>query len=178
METGLLLLRVALGTLIAAHGAQKLFGWFGGPGLSGTAGWLESMGFKPGRVHATMTGLAEFGGGALLALGLLTPLGAAAAAGVMIVAIVTVHWSNGFFNTPGGYEFNLLVAVSAIVLAFTGPGRISFDNALGLELAGTEWGIAALALSALSAVMVLASRKHQLIVAEEEKELETPRQAA
>jgi putative oxidoreductase len=176
METGLLLLRVALGSVIAAHGAQKLFGWFGGPGLAGTGGWLESMGFKPARLHASVTGLAEFGGGALLILGLLTPLGAAAVAGVMIVAIATVHWSNGFFSTAGGYEFNLLIASSAIALAFTGPGRISLDNALGLNLGGTDWGIAALAAAALSAAMVLASRKQQQSL-EQEVEVDT-RQAA
>jgi putative oxidoreductase len=106
MEAGLLLIRVVLGGIMAAHGSQKLFGWFGGPGLAGTEGWLESMGFKPARLHAVVVGLAEFGGGALLALGLLTPLGAAAIAGVMFVAIATVHWSNGFFNGSGGYEFN------------------------------------------------------------------------
>ena len=91
MEAGFLLVRVVLGAIMAAHGAQKLFGWFGGPGLAGTGGWLGSMGFKPARLLAVVVGLAEFGGGALLALGLLTPLGAAAVAGVMFVAIPTVH---------------------------------------------------------------------------------------
>src|SRR4051812_15156940 len=128
MEAGLLLIRVVLGGIVAAHGAQKLFGWFGGPGLGGTQGWLESMGFKPARLHALAVGLSEFGGGALLALGLLTPLGAAAVAGVMFVAIATVHWSNGFFNTSGGYEFNLLIAATAIALAFTGSGEVSLDH--------------------------------------------------
>src|SRR5687767_13226447 len=108
MDSGLLLVRVVLGAIMAAHGAQKLFGWFGGFGIAGTAGWLESMGFKQARLHATVNGLAEFGGGILLALGFLTPLGAAAVAGVMFVAIATVHWSNGFCNSSGGYEFNLL----------------------------------------------------------------------
>src|SRR5688572_28731180 len=108
MDGGLLIIRVVLGAIMAAHGAEKLFGWFGGFGKSGTVAWLESMGFKPARLHATATGLAEFGGGILLALGFLTPLGAAAVAGVMFVAIATVHWSKGFFNSSGGYEFNLL----------------------------------------------------------------------
>jgi putative oxidoreductase len=152
---------------MAAHGAQKLWGWFGGHGITGTSGWLGSMGFRPARAQAVLTGLAEFGGGALIALGLLTPLGAAAVAGVMIVAIVTVHWSNGFFAGSGGYEFNLLIAAGAIALAFTGPGTVSLDNAFGLTLSGAEWGIAALATSVLSAGMILASRKQQQSLAEE-----------
>src|SRR5687767_7735206 len=128
MDGGLLVIRVVLGGIMAAHGAQKLFGWFGGFGISGTAGWLESMGFKPARLHATVNGLAEFGGGILLMLGFLTPLGAAAVAGVMLVAIALVHWSKGFFNSSGGYEFNLLIVATSIALAMTGPGTISLDN--------------------------------------------------
>ena len=131
MDAGLLLLRVALGSIMVAHGAQKLFGWFGGHGLSGTGSGLESMGLRPGRVYAVVNGFAEFGGGALLVVGLLTPLGAAAVAGVMFVAIATVHWRNGFFNTRGGYEFNLLIVAAAIGLAFTGPGEISIDQLHG-----------------------------------------------
>lgn len=159
MEGGLLLIRVVLGSIMVAHGAQKLFGWFGGHGLAGTGGWLESMGFKPARVHASVVGLAEFGGGSLLVLGLLTPLGAAAVAGVMFVAIATVHWPNGFFNTPGGYEFNLLITATAIALAFTGPGEISIDHLVGWSLAGPGWGLGALGISAVTAGSVLALRK-------------------
>jgi putative oxidoreductase len=159
MEAGLLLIRVVLGAIMAAHGAQKLFGWFGGPGLAGTGGWLESMGLRPARLYAAVVGLAEFGGGALLALGLLTPLGAAAVAGVMLVAIAIVHWSNGFFNTSGGYEFNLLIAAVAIALAITGPGEISIDYLGGWTLAGPAWGLAALGISAAAAASVLAMRK-------------------
>jgi putative oxidoreductase len=159
MEAGLLLIRVVLGAIMVAHGAQKLFGWFGGPGLAGTGGWLESMGFKPARVHASVVGLAEFGGGALLVLGLLTPLGAAAVAGVMFVAIATVHWTNGFFNARGGYEFNLLIAATAIALAITGPGEISIDHLAGWTLAGPAWGLGAFGISAAAAGSVLALRK-------------------
>jgi putative oxidoreductase len=161
METGLLLLRVVLGGILAVHGAQKLFGWFGGHGISGTAGWLEAMRMRPARAHAVMSGLAEFGGGALLALGLLTPLGASAIAGVMIVAIATVHWKNGFFNSNGGYEFNLLIIAAALALAITGPGTISIDHLAGWNLAGPEWGLAALAVSAVAAASVLAMRRPQ-----------------
>ena len=168
MEAGLLLIRVVLGAIMAAHGAQKLFGWFGGQGMAATHGWLESMGFRPARLHAAVVGLAEFGGGALLALGLLTPLGAAAVAGVMFVAIATVHWSNGFFNTSGGYEFNLLIAAAAIALAITGPGEISIDHIAGWSLAGPGWGLAALGVSAAAAGSVLAMRKPQPEHAQEE----------
>jgi putative oxidoreductase len=159
MDAGLLLIRVVLGGIMAAHGAQKLFGWFGGPGLAGTRGWLDTMGFKPARLHAAVVGLAEFGGGALLVLGLLTPLGAAAVAGVMFVAIATVHWRNGFFNSSGGYELNLLIVAVAIGLAMTGPGTISIDHLAGWNLAGLEWGIAALGVSAVAAASALAMRK-------------------
>jgi putative oxidoreductase len=158
VDAGLLLMRIALGTIMAAHGAQKLFGWFGGHGLAGTSGWLESMGFKPARLHAAVNGLAEFGGGILLALGLLTPLGAAAVGGVMFVAIATVHWRQGFFNPNGGYEFNLLIAASAIALAITGPGDISIDHLLGWRLAGPAWGLGVLGVAAAAAGSILALR--------------------
>ncbi len=174
MEAGLLIIRVVLGGIIAAHGAQKLFGWFGGYGLAGTGGWLESMGLRPGRAYAAVNGLAEFGGGALLALGLLTPLGAAAVAGVMLVAIATVHWKNGFFNSNGGYEFNLLIIATAIALAFTGPGTISIDDLAGWTLAGPEWGLAALGVSVVAAGSVLAMRKPR----PEQAQDETPREEA
>src|SRR2546421_8063795 len=104
MDVGLLVLRLVVGLTIAAHGSQKLFGWFGGGGLDGTAPFLEQLGFRPGKVHAAVTGIAEMGGGAGLALGLLTPLAAAAVIGAMIAAAVSVHWSKGFFLTNGGYE--------------------------------------------------------------------------
>ena len=159
MDAGLLILRSIAGLVIAAHGAQKLFGWFGGPGLRGTAGWLDSMGFKPGGLHATVTGTAELGGGILLTLGFLTPLGAAAVIGVMAVAIVTVHASNGFFNTNGGFEFNLTLMAAAIALAFTGPGGWSLDHAFDLDLFGERWGMAALALAVVSAVLTLGARR-------------------
>ena len=159
MDTGLLLLRLVLGSIMAAHGAQKLWGWFKGPGLAGTSGWLESMGFRPARLHATVTGVSELGGGLLLVLGLVTPLGAAAVAGVMIVAIATVHLSKGFFNSDGGYEFNLLIAAAAISLAIVGPGSYSIDNALDLSLTGLEWGLVAFGAAVVAGAGVLAMRK-------------------
>jgi putative oxidoreductase len=168
MEAGLLLIRVMLGGIMAAHGAQKLFGWLGGHGLAGTRGWLDTMGFKPARLHAAAVGLAEFGGGALLVLGLLTPLGAAMVAGVMFVAVATVHWKNGFFNSSGGYEFNLLIVAAALGLAFTGPGEISIDHLAGWSLAGPAWGLAALGIAVVAAGSVLALRKRPPAQAREE----------
>ena len=172
MEAGLLLIRVVLGGIMAAHGAQKLFGRFGGHGLAGTRGWLDTMGFKPARLHAAVVGLAEFGGGALFIVGLLTPLGEAAVAGVMFVAIGAVHWRNGFFNSSGGYEFNLLIVAAAIGLAFTGPGEISIDHLAGWTLAGPTWGLAALGISAAAAGSVLALRTPQPKAEQEEKSRE------
>jgi putative oxidoreductase len=168
MELGLLLIRLVIGGTLAAHGAQKLFGWFGGYGIAGTGGWLESMGFRPGKLHATVSGLSEFGGGLLLAAGLLTPLGAAAIAGVMLVAVATVHVGNGFFNGANGYEFNLVLAVGALALAFTGAGDLSLDGAFGWNLDGPEYGIAALAAALLVGAGVLVTRTAPAVPAVEE----------
>jgi len=159
MDVGILLIRVTVGLTLAAHGAQKLFGWFGGYGLTGTAGWLESVGFRPGRVHALMAGLVEVGGGLLLALGAATPIGAALVASVMIVAAVTAHLKNGFFLSSGGYEYNLVLGVAAIAIAFTGAGAWSIDALAGFQTGGGTWGLAALAIALVGATFQLASRR-------------------
>jgi putative oxidoreductase len=161
MEAGLLLVRLAVGLTVAAHGAQKLFGVFGGHGLGGTAQFLDSLRFRPGRAHAWLLALAEFGGGLLLALGWLTPLGAAAVLGVMVAAIVAVHASKGFFVAQGGVEHPLVIGAAAAGLAFTGPGRVSVDAALGWALQGTDWGLAAVAAGVLAAVAVLGLRSRE-----------------
>jgi len=158
MAFGLLILRLVLGLTMAAHGAQKAFGLFGGYGLEGTGGWLESLGFRPGAVHARVVAASELVGGLLLAVGLLTPFGAAAIIGVMLVAIATVHLKSGFFNTEGGYEFNLLLATAAATLAFTGPGRFSIDSALGFDMGSIAMGFTAIALGVLGAIVTLAIR--------------------
>ena len=158
MDLGMLLLRLVVGGLMVGHGTQKLFGWFGGPGVRGAAGWLESMGFRPATPLAVMTGAAEAGGGLLLILGLLTPLGAAAVAGVLFTAIVSVHWSKGLWNSNGGSEFPLALATSALVTAFVGPGQFSLDSALRLDASGTGWGLAALGLALGAAAATLFSR--------------------
>ena len=144
MDIGLLLLRLVVGITLAAHGTQKLFGWFGGPGLSATGQFFTVLGFPPGRRHALMAALGETVSGVLLAAGLATPLAAAVLVSVMLVAIVTVHISKGFFAQNGGYEYPLLLAAAGLAVAFTGPGSLSLDALLGYLLSGAFWGVTAL----------------------------------
>jgi putative oxidoreductase len=143
MNFGLLLLRAVVGLVMAAHGAQKLFGWFGGYGIAGTAGFFEQLGFRPGRPFATAAAVAEFGGGLLIALGFLGPIGPAIVLSTMIVAAVSVHWGKGLFAQNGGYELALVYAMVAVMLALTGPGAYSIDAATGLASRWTPaiaWG--------------------------------------
>jgi putative oxidoreductase len=157
MSYGILLLRVVLGSIMAAHGAQKLFGWFGGGGPRATAGGFAQLGYRQPLLLAVAAGLAELGGGLLIAAGLLTPLAAVAIAVVMLNAIGTVHWRNGFFNSAGGYEFNLLVLAAAVAITATGAARFSLDNVVGLadNISGLWWGVGVLALSALVSAVTL-----------------------
>jgi putative oxidoreductase len=141
MDIGLLVLRLVVGLTMAAHGGQKLFGWFGGYGLAGTGGFLESLGFRPGRVHAALAGGAELVGGLLLALGLLTPVGAALVFAVMVVAIASVHLAKGFFVSDGGFEYNLVIMAATAALAFTGAGAYSLDAVEGLGVSGWLPGV-------------------------------------
>lgn len=160
MEIGILIIRILFGAAITAHGAQKLFGVFGGYGLSGTGGFFESIGFRPGKPSAAMAGLNEFGGGVLLALGLFTPIGAAAILATMTVAIFSVHWKNGFFVTNNGIELPFLNATVAVGIALTGAGKYSIDSFLGNNwLALPYLAPALLALALLGAIIVLATRK-------------------
>jgi len=159
MDIGLLLLRLVIGLTLAAHGAQKLFGWFGGGGLEPAGQALATLGFQPGRRHALMAGLVEAGGGLALALGFLTPIGAALAFSVMLIATVSVHIKHGFFNTSGGYEYNLVLGVAGLTVAFTGPGELSLDAALGLSVNGGLWGVAAFVVGLAGGVLQLAQRQ-------------------
>jgi putative oxidoreductase len=133
MDQALLLLRLVFGLIMAAHGAQKLLGWFGGDGLAGTGGFFEGLGFHPGKLFALAAGLSELGGGLLIALGLLGPIGPALVLAVMIVAAATVHLRNGFFASTNGIELTLLYATAAVAIALGGPGRFSIDALLGLH---------------------------------------------
>jgi putative oxidoreductase len=148
MDTGLLIARLILGFGLAAHGAQKLFGWFGGYGLKGTGGFFEGLGFRPGALFAAAAGLGEFGGGLLLAAGLFGPGGPALIIVVMLVAMVTVHWRNGFFSSKNGIELALMNTAGALAIAFAGPGAFSLDRVLGisqLSQPSTTWVVIAAA---------------------------------
>jgi putative oxidoreductase len=159
MSIGLLTLRLVVGLSLAAHGAQKLFGWFGGYGLTGTGQFLEQLGFRPGRLQAAQAGIAEVVGGLFLAGGFLTPAAAAAAVAVMLVATVSVHIKHGFFAHNGGYEYTLVLGGAALALAFTGPGALSLDRALGISWSGDAWGLAALAAGLTGGAVPLLTRK-------------------
>lgn len=143
-DVGLLGVRLLVGGLFAGHGAQKLFGAFGGPGLEPTAQMMHSVGFRPGRAAAPAAGAAELGGGALLAAGLLTPAGAAATSASMVGAIAGVHAPKGLWNHEGGYEYNLVLIGVGALLSAAGPGALSLDRALGTERRGLRWAAAQL----------------------------------
>jgi putative oxidoreductase len=154
MDTGLVLLRLVIGPLMAAHGAQKLLGWFGGYGLTGTGGFFEQLGFRPGRFFAAAAALTEIASGLLVTFGLLGPVGPALMLSVMIVAALSVHWPQGVFAQNNGIEVPLLYAVAAITLGLTGFGAYSLDAAFGLSDRWTPaltWG--ALAIGALGGVV-------------------------
>jgi putative oxidoreductase len=160
MDAGILIARVVFGLLMAAHGAQKAFGWFGGYGLAGTAGFFEALGFRPGRFFAATAAGTEIAAGLLVALGLFGPVGPALILSVMIVAAVTVHWAGGVFAQNNGIELPLLYTAASIALALTGPGALSLDAAFGLTgLSTPAVATAALALGALGGVANLAIRK-------------------
>lgn len=137
MTTALLIGRLLLGGTLFAHGAQKLFGWFGGYGIKGTGGFMESLGFRPGAFFAAAAGLGEVGGGILTALGLGGPIGPALIIMVMLVAILSVHAPNGFWSTKNGYELNTMNIAAALILAFVGFGAFSLDSALAIS---NVWG--------------------------------------
>jgi putative oxidoreductase len=157
VELALFVLRLVVGLMFAAHGAQKLFGVFGGGGIEGTAGMFDKLGLRPGKLHAWTGGIAEFAGGLLIALGLLTPYASAALIGVMTAAVLTVHLRNGFFNTAGGFEYNLVLVATLFALTGVGAGEWSLDNALDLGLAGTGWALAALGAGLLGGLGAVAS---------------------
>lgn len=137
LDLGMFLIRLALGPMLVLHGLNKLFG---PGGLRGTTNWFESLGLRPAAVHARVAAATEIGAGVLVTLGLLTGLGAAAFVGLMAVATLTDHRGKGYFVFKGGWEYTVLVAVVAVGLAASGPGRWSLDHASGLDVAGVAWG--------------------------------------
>lgn len=161
IAVGLLILRLADGLIIAAHGAQKLFGWFEGPGLAKMSKGLAAQGFRPAAFWTLLAVLGEFGGGLLLALGLLTPVGAAGIVGAMVMASLKTHWKNGFWNSKRGFEFPLSLLAMAVAIGVMGPGPYSLDGALGLSYPVSPvliFGVFALAAVLVDVVGLLISR--------------------
>ena len=160
MDLGLLLLRLVIGGLLVGHGAQKLFGAFGGHGLEGTGGFFASIGFRPGKPMAFVAGLTELGAGVLLILGLLTPLASAGVIGTLLVA-GSVHAGKGLWAVNGGYELPLVYALLGAVLALTGPGAYSLDALSGLQ-PSLVWGAGAIVLGLVAGGVVVARAKSVL----------------
>jgi putative oxidoreductase len=133
-ETAPMIVRVAQGSLMAGHGAQKLFGSFGGPGLEGTSGFMEMLGMRPGRPWAYLAGLSEFGGGVLTALGFLNPLGPLGIIGAMSMATRKAHWDKPIWVTEGGAELPVLNIAVSMALMIREPDRYSLDRLLGIRL--------------------------------------------
>jgi putative oxidoreductase len=156
---GLLLLRIVIGLLVAGHGAQKLFGWFGGQGFGNTVAWLKSQRFKPAWLWALFATLGEFGGGLLLALGLLTPLAAIVIFAAMLMAIIKVHWAKGFWNAKGGYEFPLVLLFAALALGLTGPGSYAIDTLIGFVLPVQLFALGLLIVLVVVVIGVVTSRQ-------------------
>ena len=157
MDLGLIVLRLVVGLLFAGHGAQKLFGAFGGGGIQSTEGMFDNIGLRPAGFHARAAGTAEFLGGLLIALGLFTPFAAAALIGVMTAAVATVHAPNGVWNTNRGYEYNVVLAAAVFALAGIGAGAWSLDSAFGFDLHGAIWALAALGVGVIGGVGAVVS---------------------
>ncbi len=160
MRLGMAVLRVVVGVLFMGHGLQKLAGWFGGGGLGGTGRFFDKIGLRPGKAEAAAAGVCETAGGALLALGLLTPVGAAMVTGVMAGAIAKVHAPNGPWVADNGYEYNLVLIAAAFAIAAAGPGEWSFDERLGIARSGAAVGLAELGagLAGAAATVAIGSR--------------------
>jgi putative oxidoreductase len=160
MEIALLGLRLVIGLTFVAHGAQTVFGAFGGKGIDGTARFFEQVGLRPGKLNAWLGGCAELFGGLLIALGLLTPVASAVLIGDMTAAVLTVHLRNGFFNADQGFEFNLALVAALFALAGIGAGALSLDGALGSDLSGTGSALAALAAGLLGGTGAVLSGRY------------------
>ena len=166
ISAGLLVVRLVAGVLMAAHGSQKLLGWFGGHGIAGTGMFFEQLGFRPGRLFATIASVTEIVSGVLVALGLFGPLGPALMLSVMIVAAVSVHWKNGLFAQSNGIELALFYGTVAVALALIGFGTYSLDAALGLQALYTPaLALAALAIGVIGGVANLLARRPVAAVA-------------
>lgn len=173
-NAGLLALRAGVGGVLVAHGVQKLFGWLGGPGLTGTGAAFEQMGFLPGRQSALAAGVGETGGGVLIALGLATPAAGATATGTMIAA-TAVHAPSGFFATGGGYEYPALLGVSAAALGLIGPGDWSLDALLDHRVNRPWMTVATMIVSSIVSLAVVQRRRRVLAASSTAAETDGPR---
>jgi putative oxidoreductase len=159
VSLGLLILRLVAGLTLAAHGAQKFFGWFEGSGFTGTLKMQERMGLKPAWLWAFLVILGEFGGGLSLALGFLTPLGAAGCFGIMLMAILKTHWKNGFWNSKRGLEFPLSLLAISVAIGLMGPGSYSLDTLFRIAWPETLlFGVLAIAALLVDVIGLLISR--------------------
>ncbi|WP_084959195.1 DoxX family protein [Thermoactinospora rubra] len=158
-DIGVLLLRVPAGMLLMGHGAQKLFGWFGGGGPEGTGEMMTALGYPNGRLMGMAAGLGELGSGAGIALGAATPLSSAGLIATMTNAIVSAHLPKGLWTQHGGFEYPLVLGAGAAALAVHGPGKLSVDAILGLERKGLGWGLVAVTLGLGAAAAVLSLRR-------------------
>lgn len=180
VDLALLLLRGALGSLMAGHGAQKLFGWFEGPGLQGTSGWVESMGLRPGRYWGLAAGASEFGGGVLTLLGFLSPLGPVGIVGSLSMATAKVHWGKPIWVTSGGAELPVSYGAIAAALLVAGSGKYSLDRLLGTRLPTwvTFAGLAGVAAAVAIGMQSSASAPQQAPKEEAAAELQAGQEAA
>ena len=163
MALGLLVVRLAVGLLMIGHGAQKLFGWFGGYGPRGTGQFFASLGLRPGSTMAILAGATEITGGVLIALGFLTPLGAALVSAVMLTAVLTAHRGMGVWASEGGAEYNLVLIAGLFALTAVGACAWSVDRALGLDLDGAGWAFAELGAALIGATVMIAVGRAVLV---------------
>lgn len=157
-DLGLLIIRLTVGLLLFCHGTQKLLGWFSGDGLAATADMMRAMAYSPATPMAVIAGLSEAIGGALLATGMLTPIGAAIVIGVMINAM-NAHASAGLWVQNGGYEYPLVIAIIATAVTMAGPGAFSVDAQLGFDASGPAWALVAVGTGLVASSLVFTSRR-------------------
>lgn len=161
MNVAILVARLIIGLGVAAHGSQKLFGWFGGGGVSGTAAYMEGLGYRPGVLYAALAGLGELIGGLLVAAGMFNGIGPALVILVMLVAILTVHLPNGYFNSKNGWELPAANIAAVLTFAYAGFGKYSVDRILHLPFFSPQIRWIMLAGAVVLALLTYASRHHQ-----------------
>jgi putative oxidoreductase len=157
MKIGRFAARAVIGGLFVGHGTQKLFGWFGGPGLEGTEQMMGALDMRPTRPNAIAAGLSETAGGALVVAGAATPLAASALIGTMLTAIRKVHKPQGVWAAQGGWEYNAVLIAALVALIDAGPGELSVDAALGRDEWGPGWALGGLALGAAASTLAIAA---------------------